>query len=199
MFHELLWQQVLELDRQDTAQRAICSFDGEADSYVIRMLNCDYLVDLEKRDISQLQSGAENVQAGFIEQLSILSYMINSSQLPPANKLVKAESLPGGAFFFRGPHVLPTGKLEDAFGANPELLYRGIEGLGAEKCDFGDASIELRVLPRVKITFVVWLGDDEFKARSSILFDQTVSQQLPLDALQATVSLAVGALVKQLA
>lgn len=196
MFHELLWQQILKLDRQDTAQRALCSYSPETDSYVIEMLSNEYLVELDKRDISRLQSGATDVKAGFIEQLCILSYLINSSQSPPSNKLVKAELLPGGAFFFRGPHVLPTGKLQDAFGTNPLLLYSVINRLGAEKCDFGDASIELRVLPRVKITLIVWAGDDEFRARSSILFDQKVSDQLPLDALQAIVNLAVDAVIK---
>ena len=113
MFHEGLWKQVLELDRQDTAQRAICNYDLDADSFAITMLNCEYQVEMGKRDIFRLQSGSEKVQAGFIEQLCILSYLIKSSQLPASNKLVKAESLPGGAFFFRGPHELPTGKLED--------------------------------------------------------------------------------------
>jgi len=198
MFHELLWQQIFELDRQDTAQRAMCKYDLETDSYVITMLNSEYLVELEKRDIFRLQSGTEKVKTGFIEQLCILSYLINSSQLPPSKKLVQAESLPGGAFFFRGPHVLPTEKLEDAFGISPTLLYSAIEGLGAEKCDFGDASIELQVLERVKFTFIVWAGDDEFSPRASILFDQTVSEQLPLDALMACVNLAVDAVIKSI-
>jgi hypothetical protein len=198
MFHELLWQQALDLERQDTAQRTICSFDCETDSYVIRMLNCDYLVDLEKRDISRLQSGAANVSAGFIEQLCLLSYLINATEVPPSSKLVKAEALPGGAFFFRGPHVLPTEKLEDVFGASPELLYSAIEGLGAEKCEFGDASIQLQVLERVKLTFIIWRGDDEFPARASILFEETISQQLPLDALQAIVNLAVDVVIKSI-
>lgn len=196
MFHEGLWEQVLGLDREDVALRGLCRYDPESDSFVITMLNSEYQVDLEKRDIFLQQSKSQKVQAGFIEQLCILSYLIRASQLPPSNKLVKAESLPGGAFFFRGPHVLPTGKLEDAFGGNPNLLYKCIEPLGAKKCDFGDASIELQVLPRVTLTFVVWGGDDEFPARGSILFDQTVCEQLPLDALGAMVNLAVGSVIK---
>jgi hypothetical protein len=194
MFHELLWQQVLEQDRSETVQRAGCSYAPETDSYAITMIKSEYLVDLKERDIFQLQSGDERVQAGFIEQLCILSYLINASQLAASNKLVKAEALPGGEFFFRGPHVLPTAKMEDVFGANPELLYSAIEGLGAKKCDFGDASVELQVFERVKFTFIVWIGDDEFPARASILFDETVSEQLPLDALQATVNLALNAI-----
>jgi hypothetical protein len=195
MFHELLWQQILELDRDEMARRAMCSYCSEMENFAVTMLNRRYLVELERKEIIKVQDGEEEIKAGFIEQLCILSYLINSKDLPATNKLVKAESLPGGAFFFRGPHELPTAKLEDVFGANPALLYSAIEHLGAEKSGFGDGSIELQVFERVKINLIVWAGDDEFRARSSILFDSTISEQLPLDALQAAVNLAVDAVI----
>jgi hypothetical protein len=121
----------------------------------------------------------------------------HSKDLLPTNRLLKAQSLPGGEFFFRGHHSLPTDKLEDVFGKNPENLYPASMPLGAKKCDFGDASVELLVLPRVPLTFVIWAGDDEFDARASILFDSTASEQIPLDALHAAVHLAVNAATKQ--
>ncbi|MHC4158199.1 MAG: DUF3786 domain-containing protein, partial [Planctomycetota bacterium] len=111
----------------------------------------------------------------------------------------KAESLPGGEFFFRGPHVLPTRKLAEIFGAKPELLYEAGKRLGAKKCDFGDGSVELLVLPRIPLTFVVWAGDEEFAARGSILFDQTASEQMPLDGLLAAINLAVDAVISSVA
>ncbi|MHC4426934.1 MAG: DUF3786 domain-containing protein, partial [Planctomycetota bacterium] len=76
--------------------------------------------------------------------------------LPLANTLVKAEALPSGQFFFRGPHTLPTDKLEKAFGQCPENLHQIAEQLGAQKSEFGDASIQLCLLPRVPLTIVVW-------------------------------------------
>ena len=66
----------------------------------------------------------------------------------------------------------------------------------AGRCEFGDASIELYVLPRIPITIVVWQACDEFSARASILFDQTAASHLPLDALLGAVNLAVDALIE---
>jgi len=43
---------------------------------------------------------------------------------------------------------------------------------------------------------VIWRGCEEFAARASILFDQTAESQMPLDALLASVNLAVDALIK---
>jgi hypothetical protein len=115
--------------------------------------------------------------------------------LPIANKLVKAEALPGGQFFFRGLHSLPTAKLEKAFGDCPEVLHQIAERFDAKRCEFGDASIQLYVLPRIPLTIVIWAKDEQFQARASILFDQTAASHLPLDALGAAVNLAVEALV----
>jgi len=195
VLHEKLWQQLEVLDRQETSQRSGCQYVDNSDSYVVTLLNSKYEVNLAKKEWGSIQPCCMPVPAEFLEQLCILAYLINSRQLPLTNRLVKAESLPGGEFFFRGPHILPTKKLAEVFGADPNLLYHAGMQLGAKKCNFGDASIELLVLPRIPLTFVVWAGDDEFGARASVLFDQTASEQLPLDGLLAAVNLAVGAII----
>ena len=195
MAHEGLWEQLAGLDGEETAKRAKCRYTGGPERYTITMLNTEYEVNLSEKRIFSIQPGASPVQAKFLEQLCILAYLINAKDLPPAKKLVKAETLPGGQFFFRGPHSLPTDKLETAFSSSPEKLCGIAERFEAKRCEFGDASIELYVLPRLPITIVVWGSCDEFPARASILFDQTACEQLPLDALLAAVNSAVSAIV----
>jgi hypothetical protein len=134
-------------------------------------------------------------QAAFLEQLCILAYLINAADLHVTGRLVGADKLDSGQFFFRGPHELPTAKLEAAFGDEPGLLYDAVDRLAAERCEYGDASISLRVLPRLPIVFVIWARDEEFEARASILFDETADKQLPLDALGAAVQLAVARVI----
>ena len=193
--HKELWGQLIKLDGQETSQRAKCQYLQNPERYVITMLNTEYAVNLTEKEIFPVKSNSEQSPAGFIEQLCLLSYLINAKELPLANKLVKAESLPGGEFFFRGPHTLPIKNISEAFGSNPSLLYEAGMLYGAKKCDFGNASVEIPVLPRVPVTFVIWSSDNEFDARASILFDQTVIEQLPLDALLAVVNLTADAII----
>jgi hypothetical protein len=195
MAHEGLWQQLDKLEAQKTAQRAKCQYMTDPSRYVINLLNTEYAVNLSNRQITA-QSSPKPTPAEFLEQLCILAYLINSQDLPLANKFVGPENLPTGQFFFRGLHSLPTGKLEEAFGQSPEQLYEASERLGAKQREFGDASIELYALPRVPLTIVIWRSDEEFDARASILFDQTAGSHLPLDALGALVNLTVNALIK---
>ena len=195
MAHEGLWEQLEKLDGTETSQRAKCEYlDGTA-CYTITLLNTEYMVNLSDRNIFSRKSDSQAEEAKFLEQLCILAYLINAQNVPLANKLVAGNTLPGGQFFFRGQHGLPTKKLEEAFGNNPGVLYQVSANLDAERCEFGDASICLHMLPRLPLTIVIWGRDEEFEARASILFDQTAASQLPLDALLAAVNLTVAALL----
>ena len=195
MAHEGLWKQLVGLDCQKTAKRAKCQYLSDPQRYVVTLLNSEYVVNLLDREVFSIQSGLSPAAAEFLEQLCLLAYLINAQDLPLSNKLVGPGVLPGGQFFFRGLHSLPIEKLEAAFGPCPERLYQTMERFGSKRREFGDASIELYVLPRIPLTIVVWGSDDEFGARASILFDQTAALHLPLDALLAGVNLAVDAVV----
>jgi len=193
MAHEGLWEQLVSLDGYKTAVRAQCQYLTDPERYVVNLLNTEYVVDLADKQIFSVRDSSE--PAEFLQQLCVLAYLINAQDLPLSYKLVRAEALPGGQFFFRGIHSLPTEKLEKVFGEHPEALHQIAKQFGAKVREFGDASIEFTVLPRIPLTVVVWKGDEEFRARASILFDQTAAAQLPLDALLAAVNLTVEALV----
>lgn len=196
MAHEGLWEQLDKLDGTKTAQRANCQYLRSPERYIVTLLNAEYVVNLSDRSIFSTRSGSPQEPAEFLEQLCILAYLTNAQDLPLADKLVGPETLQSGQFFFRGLHSLPTKKLEQAFGNRPEVLHHISAQFDAERCEFGDASIRLYILPRLPMTIVIWRRCDEFDARASILFDQTAASQLPLDALLAAANLSVEALAK---
>ena len=197
MAHEGLWEQLCRLDIAETARRADCRYHlNDSPQFVLTLLNTEYVVNLSDRKIFAVGADSTDQPAGFLEQLCILAYLINAKDLPLADTLVGENALPGGQFFFRGVHGLPTRRLKDAFGDCPQALLDASIRLGAERCDFGDASIRLNMLPRVPLTIVVWGRCEEFEARASILFDKSTGEQLPLDALLAGVNLAVKALTE---
>ncbi len=196
MAHEGLWEQLDGLDGAETARRAACQYHDDPGRYVVALLSTEYMVNLSDRSIFAVGADSTDQPADFLQQLCLLAYLINARDLPLADKLVGENALPGGQFFFRGIHGLPTGKLEEAFGDRPQALLGASGHLNAECCDFGDASIRLNMLPRVPVTIVVWRRCEEFEARASILFDKSTGEQLPLDALLAAVNLTVKALTK---
>jgi hypothetical protein len=196
MSNEGLWEQLEKLDCAETAHRSKCEYLSDENCYITQLLNTQYKVDLSDKKVYSVPEDSPEQPAKFLEELCLLAYLINAKDLPLTNKLVKAEALPAGQFFFRGLHALPTKKLEEAFGANPELLLKISQRFDAKKREFGDASITLNVLPRLPLTIVIWRRCEEFEARASILFEQNAASLLPLDALLVAVNLTVNALAE---
>ena len=199
MMHAGLWQQLMRLDPKQTAQRALCHYcsgDDDKECYFVTLLNKQYKVDLTTSEIYLSDDVVVKCQANFLEQLCILTCLINAKNKPLTYKLVQAQALPGGDFFFRGIHELPIAKLAETFGRNAKKMYEVVGIFNGTKCDYGDASIRLQALPRIPITIIIWAAEEEFAARSSFLFDKSVADQLPLDALGVLADLTVAALVK---
>jgi hypothetical protein len=194
--HEGLWDKLVELEAEEVALNAQCLYDREAGHYLVTFLDREYAVELEERVISSQEEDGSKIDAGFLEKLCILAYLINVSNIPLANKQASADRLPGGQFFFRGNHALPTNKIAENFGTNPSLLTEAGLKLGGKRLEFADSSIILNILPKVPIYIVLWGSDDEFNAKASILFDSTAADQIPLDALLTAANLAVNALIK---
>jgi hypothetical protein len=188
--HEELWQKLIDLDPCVQAHESGCAYDHGHRRFTVPLIHADFMVNLEQRSIQ-----GPGGEASFLEQLCMLSYLLRARDIPLANKLVKPEQLEAGQFFFRGHHALPTEKLLGVFGNQPDLLLRAAATLYAKPVPYGDASVEVRVLPRFPVTFVVWGGDEEFAARASVFFDETADRHLALDAIQAAVGLSVDTLV----
>jgi hypothetical protein len=195
VLHEKLWDKLKGVDCEQIARWAACQGRHSPERCILKLVNTDYVIDIDNRKI-YIPNEDEKNDTGYLEQLCLLAYLINAKKSGLAGKLVKAVSLPGGAFFFRGPHELPTAKLVNAFGDAPELLKEAGVSLGGKVRDYGDGAIELFVLPKVPMIFVIWKGDDEFEARSSILFDKNAVEQLPLDALWCASKVAAKALIE---
>lgn len=192
---EECWEQLAKVDAGETARRTRCRFLAERGVFAVFLLNREYLVDPGPRTIclSEQTSGAR--PAGYLEQLSILAYLLHARDLPLTGKLVSVEKLDRGGFFFRGSHKLPMEKLVRVLGPDPTLLHKAGRVLNALPRAFGDASIELSVFPRIPLTLILWAADEEFPARASILFDQSAPEQLPLDVLFSVSLLTIDTVV----
>ncbi len=186
-----LWGALCALEPVDTTRRSLCPRDAAA-GYRVHFLNQDYLVRVENRAVRTPSGG---VAATPNVEMFLLVYLLHAKDEPLSRRLVGSNGLAGGSFFFQGPHALPEPGLAASFGGNPDQLYARAAMLEGVRSGYGDASVQLQLLPRIPLTVVIWAGDEEFEARAQILFDSTAARHMPLDALGGAVSYAVHALV----
>jgi len=191
--HDHLWDTLLAQEPADVARRALVRLN-DGGSYEIDVLDETYRIDPHARNISRIQSSASG-EPNLSICLSSVVYLASAQDVPLTGEWVSPRELPGGLQFFSGPHDLPVGGLIDRFGTDREAFESAAQRLGGRPEQYADAAYSFRVLPRLPVAVLLWVEDDEFPARVSLLVDRTAHRHLPLDALLAALGLVQNALI----
>ena len=183
------WIDLAQLDPINVCKRSLAAHDKDCLKYTLRVLTIDYDVMLKEkviRPIGENKTPLPEFKDDF--RIMVLDYLVNSKEIPPSGKLVSGAQLKTGEFFFRGTHGLELDALIKAFGNDSEGFKEAGLSLGGKIMELGDVSIQLQVLPRIPITYVLWVADEEFPARISVLFDSTADNHMHLDTLRTAVT-----------
>lgn len=130
------------------------------------------------------------------EKIVILHYLNGDADSPPAGELIGFEGIPDGRQYlanFRGRTYVPLLK---KFGSDPEKIIKAAAQLGGEKAEFGDFSMAIPALPRVRIVVILWRGDEELGPEAKIVFDRNIVNQLPVEDIIVLCNLIVIRLIK---
>lgn len=85
--------------------------------------------------------------------------------------------------------------MANAFGEDPEALVSAGGRLQGTKRSKGNASVELLLFPKVPVTVIVWRGDEEVPASSTILFDRSIGGIFPTEDVAVAGSFIVEKLI----
>jgi hypothetical protein len=194
---EKAWEMILELDPVDVCRRANVTYNRDTTSYLLKSFGFDFSISPPKRELKNLSEKGKILatRLAYFFNHSVLSYLLSAKEIPLSGRLIKPENIKGGEFFFRGSHMLPLDKVAEKYGNDKEgFITRGKE-LSGRLIGYGDASLELLPLPRMPVTLILWLTDEEFPARLDILFDSTCEIQVPLDIIWSIGMMSILALL----
>jgi len=129
-----------------------------------------------------------------IEQILVLHYLTGDGGHPCSGALVKFKNLPGGSFYQsayrkRGPNLILR-----LFGNDPKKLIPAGKAIGGEESSYGDASVTLRILPKITADIVLYAGDEEFPPDAAILHPDSIINFLTLE----DIALLAGMIYKRL-
>jgi hypothetical protein len=181
------WEQVARRDRI-----ALCNYTFfepvTPDQLQFRFLNEDLRVDLSNHCLLRFREGAWQVDADPLLTLSTVVYLKSINAVYPlGSDMVGVRDLKEG-HFFAGPHELRTAPLLERFGHDPEGFRRAGVAFDGHPLDMADAAFRLLPFPRVPLYFLLWAADDEFQPRLQVLFDRSIEDFLPADAIWALVN-----------
>ena len=150
----------VNLHRICSLSGAVCIEDKNGNPAIsIPFINREYLIHFEPEVDVFLKGNGEPVPIQ--EKILILHYLLTargeSMQLNP----ITFRQVTEGSFYYSAFSKRALDPLTQTFGGEPQVLLDCGSKLGAVASEFGDASITLKPLPRVSVTFVIWGGDGD--------------------------------------
>lgn len=193
----MYWEQLQAMDTTDVRRRSLALYNENEKAFELRLLSDDLLVYPESRKVVRVGEpvSPSDPPPDFNTVLISVHYLLKAREVPIANEYITESQVSDGAFFFKGPHALPSWRVEKRFGSDAAGFLEKGRLIGGEPIEFGDAGLEFLVLPRIQIAYVLWEADDEFPARSQILFDASAEKHFALDVVWAMCNLVTAKLL----
>ncbi len=125
----------------------------------------------------------------------ILAYLASASEADLTGEMVPPRDLVPGQDFFQGHNAIETAGLEEAFGSDAGALLRASLRLGAQQAAQADACARLHVFPKLPVDVLLWIADEEFPAKVTILLDRGTPRHYPVEGVAISVNLLTRRLI----
>ncbi|MEJ2672222.1 MAG: DUF3786 domain-containing protein [Deltaproteobacteria bacterium] len=160
--------------------------------YHLKFLDRTMLLDPDRQTVEI--AGAPPAEPDFRLCLTALMYLLkfDPALLGPG---ISPLELPGGATFFRGPHVIPSEPLQERFRQDVAGFIEAGKKLHGETRATGDAAIALQVFPGLTVEVILWQADDEFPAQVSFTLPAHLDKFWFLDAVWGLLNLVTQELL----
>jgi hypothetical protein len=164
--------------------------------FTLQCLRETWAVDPDAQTIQKVQGtfgGEWDRQLPFL----ILVYLVSASDEPLTGEMVAPRELYPGVDVFQGHHALTLGDLESRYGRDGAAFGRAAERLGGMSLEGGDVAARFNIFPKLPVDYLLWLADEEFGARLTLLLDRGTARHYPADTLAVAVNLLTQRLLQE--
>ena len=130
------------------------------------------------------------------QQALFMYYLLTADGASLTGKWVSFADLPDGRMYNAAFQGYSGDEIVKTFGFDLDGFKSACLKAGGELVDIGSASFEFQALPRVPLLLTYWLGDEDFPSSCKVLFDESASHYLPIDACAILGSMLTKKVVK---
>jgi len=184
------WERLSKLHPTDVCNRTEALYHPAREGFLLAVYNLRYLILPKAKKILRVEWNDQTVEEDlhYFFYLMVLFYLTEAKEMKPTHTWISEKDLKGGSTFFRGPHRLQIGGLEDLYGKNPDAFLKAGKKFGGNEILYGDKGFALEVFPKVPLAYILWKGDEEFPPKIGVLFDSTIQFHFPLDIIWCMVA-----------
>jgi len=160
---------------------ARCGAELEQGANVLRLSFFDQQVAVSFTDLVFVDA-KKGTALTDITQALLLYYLTTADGTPLEGRWLSFADLPDGRFYNQAFQGYSGAELVKYFGNDPAAFERAGYYLNGMKIAYGDSAFAFHILPRLMLSVIYHLGDEDFPASCQILFDASASHYLPTDA-----------------
>ena len=112
----------------------------------------------------------------------LMYYLVTADGTPLSGRWVSFADLPDGRMYNAAFQGYSGDEIAKTFGLDLDGFMTACEIAGGKSMDVGSASFIFQPLPHVPLMLTYWQGDEEFPSSCKVLFDESASHYLPIDA-----------------
>ena len=185
------WEALLGSDLVTLAKQSGSSYESEVGSMVLRLMDRECSLDVRSKSMTYLDDGS---QVKPHVQVLLLHYLLGAGNAELSGNMVTFREFPGGALYFPAYKKRTIDLIVSRFGDSPETLRDALERLGGAALRTGSVGYRVRLLPKLDIDVVMWVGDDEVPTSANILCDESAGKLLSTEGI----TVAAGTLCSRL-
>jgi hypothetical protein len=132
----------------------------------------------------EVSSPANEESISTFDTAMLMYYLETADGTAMADRWIGFRELPDGAFYHQAFEGYSGRPIAERFGGDPEQLASAADKLhGTRLPELAPQAHYFHPLPRIRIAIALWLGDEDFPARASVLFDAAASHYMVTDGL----------------
>ncbi len=184
------WDKLVTLDPKTIATNSGAVLKGSI-QIALRVAGDEFLIDFGTRELSFIGRTGE---PSHHLQILVLHYLLGSGNAQLANRPATYREFDGGALYYSAFKSRTIDRLLTEFADKPDLLRHVGDAMRAESVKMGNVGFKIDFFPKIPVTVILWLGDEEVPASANMLFDASAGKILPTEDL----SVLGGELVSKL-
>jgi hypothetical protein len=140
---------------------------------------------------------SDGSECSIYDEGMLLYYLREADGTTMADRWIGYRELPGGNFYSQAFQGYSGDRLARTYGEKPEAYQKAAYALGGFSLSaLPGVAFAFLPLPRIRLASILYLGDEEFPARASILFDGAASHYMTTDGLALLGAGLVGRLIQ---
>jgi hypothetical protein len=156
-------------------------YDNNTKNFTVKFLNDNFQVSYPNGEVLHYGDIYDVPKIGI--NILLLHYLTLSKDIPLSGELISFKGVPNNVSYLKAFLDRAINPISKVFSSNPKGFKKNFLRLNGKEVGYGDIAFTIYVLPRIPLTYVLWLSDEEINGSANILFDSSASSHLPTEDL----------------